>query len=51
MIPTWEVTTVAKDNVQGLGGGDVNDQMIKVGGISIGAAQLGGPGVMYHQKF
>jgi hypothetical protein len=41
----WEVTTVAKYDVQGLVWGKLNDQITKGSGISIGTTQLGGPDV------
>jgi hypothetical protein len=39
-----EFTTVAKYNMQGLGG-ELSDQITNEGGISIGTAQLSGPDV------
>jgi hypothetical protein len=44
-LPMWEVTTVAKFDMQGLGEGALNVQITKGGGISIRTGQLIGPGV------
>jgi hypothetical protein len=45
-LPIWEVTTVVKYDIQGLRGGKLSDRITKGCGISIGTAQLSGPGVI-----
>jgi hypothetical protein len=44
MLPIWEVTTIAKYNIEGSGGGALSERLPQGDGNSVGTTQLGGPG-------